>query len=132
MTTTVATTVPGWGPDRARAVLTQARAAAAQRVACGFPGCSSPALADESWCGAHVPDEVAIARAASGDLSVRLMPHERVAAVRLLAGKGLSDRTVGARLGLCDRSILRIRHRHGIPPGVPALAPRVAREGVAS
>lgn len=125
------TTGTSSGPALARAALAEALAGAAQRMPCGFPTCSSSTLAGESWCGAHFPDEVAIARAASGDLSVRLLPHERVTAVRLLAGRGLSDRAVAARLGLCDRSILRIRARHGIPPGVPA-APRVAREGVAS
>lgn len=39
--------------------------------------------------------------------------------VRNLAGEGFSDRQIGDRFGVSDRTIWRLRHKHNIPPGVP-------------
>lgn len=63
--------------------------------------------------GDHVVDEVAVEAGASGRHTT-LTGRERAEVVRWLAGGGCSDATIAARLRVSDRTVLRIRLRHGI------------------
>lgn len=61
-------------------------------------------------------DEVAVARRLQGDHTVRLRIADREEAVRRLHAQGLNDRPIAVQLGISDRTVLRIRHRLGLPP----------------
>lgn len=71
-------------------------------------------------------------RAVEGEQTPPLGSRERVAAVRQLAERGLSDRQVAARLWWWRNSrdgvsaVSVFRHRHGIPPGVPCTRTKAA------
>ncbi|HEX2299677.1 MAG TPA: WhiB family transcriptional regulator [Pseudonocardiaceae bacterium] len=45
--------------------------------------------------------------------------RERATEIRRLTAGGLSDRQVADRIGVTDRTVLRIRSRFGIPPSRP-------------
>ncbi len=49
---------------------------------------------------------------------------ESAEAVRRLAAQGYSDGQIAHRLGFTRRSVVRIRARRGIAPGVPRGTPR--------
>lgn len=67
----------------------------------------------------HGVDLVAVERACAGE-RVALSAAERVEAVRVLMRRGLSDAEAGERLGMHERSVERIRRRHGIGPSRPS------------
>jgi len=95
---------------------------------CGVAHCQMTTLVGARdtgprFCAAHAPDDVAIERAMTGDVSVTLWPHERVEAVRRLA-RHHSDSVIANRLGLAVRSVDRIRRANDIPPAIPSTAPR--------
>ena len=48
-----------------------------------------------------------------------LTPQEQVIAMRAMAARGRSDAHIGERLGVSDRTVLRWRHRDGIPAQTP-------------
>lgn len=52
------------------------------------------------------------------DTSLRLTQDERVAAVRVLATRGSSDGEIANAVGVSDRTVLRLRQRHEIKPGI--------------
>ena len=54
-------------------------------------------------------DEVAVTRAVSGDLSVRLTGTETAIAVRRLAARGLSTAETSWLLGISNRHVSRVR-----------------------
>lgn len=64
---------------------------------------------------AEVIDEVAVELASSG-LRVRLSPAERRAAVQRLHADRMGDPAIADRLGLTDRTVLRIRAELGLQP----------------
>lgn len=66
--------------------------------------------------GADVVDMVAVRRAVERPGAAReLSPAERREVVRAMAGRGASDAQIGERLGVVDRTVLRMRQRHAIP-----------------
>lgn len=74
-------------------------------------------------------DEVAVSKCAEGrfpggDLTIA----EREAAVRMLHRQGMSDRGVAARMGIRDRTVVRIRRRLGLPAN-PDVTPRQKAAG---
>lgn len=73
-------------------------------------------------------DEVAVQRRIDGDHVVRLTPHETDEAVRRLNHQGLSDPQIADRLGITDRTVLRLRQRTGVPatPATAAFRPGAA------
>lgn len=76
---------------------------------------ATPALVDP----VAVDRVVATASAHLGcDTRLRLTPQERVAATQELAARGSSDAEIAHALGVSDRTVLRLRHRHDIAPGV--------------
>lgn len=61
-------------------------------------------------------DEVAVLRLCDGDIDPRsVTPTERAEAVRVLNGRGLNDAQISTRTALAQETVLRIRHRRGIP-----------------
>jgi hypothetical protein len=64
-------------------------------------------------------DPVAVERAVAGRPPEYLTIAERAEAVRQLAGWGHSDPAIARRIGVAAYTVLRIRAREGIPPGVP-------------
>lgn len=64
-------------------------------------------------------DLVAMERALDGEPARPLGIAERVAAVRIAAGRRWNDREIADRIGVASRHVLRIRRRHGIASGVP-------------
>lgn len=60
-------------------------------------------------------DQVALERRLNGDTSVRLNIAEREEGVRRLHALGMNDRPIARRLGISDRTVLRIRGRFGLP-----------------
>jgi hypothetical protein len=66
-------------------------------------------------------DEVAVERIMAGTL--RPPRHarslERIEAIRQLAGRGMSDIAIGARLGMKTSAVFQARSRHDIPAGKP-------------
>lgn len=64
-------------------------------------------------------DELKVQRATDGHRDVVLNIPERVAAVGILARRGLSDRQIGYVLGFTSKTALRIRHRAQIPAALP-------------
>jgi hypothetical protein len=82
----------------ARAALArQAQLARDLGVVCQMPHCRAGVWGGSAhrwqpgWCIVHAPDEVAVERAAAGDHTVVLWPHERVEVVRRLARRGHAD-----------------------------------------
>lgn len=65
-------------------------------------------------------DESSVARMVDGRPPAYTTAVERVAAVRILVGQGMSDRQIAARIGVTGRTVLRIRQRHGIPAAIPS------------
>lgn len=66
----------------------------------------------ERWHRNYVPvtpDEIAIARAVSGDQPERLTYRERRAAVLKLTARGLSTRQIAEQLGCSERTVTRAR-----------------------
>lgn len=63
---------------------------------------------------ATLVDDVAIMRRAEG-AQVTLTPAEDAVLLHRLAARGLSDRAVGTRLGVCGRTVLRRRRRADLP-----------------
>lgn len=64
----------------------------------------------------QVIDMVAIRRTLNEpDRTVSLTPAEQAITVRAMASRGQSDARIGERLGVSDRTVLRWRHRDGIP-----------------
>ena len=55
----------------------------------------------------------------SPDAGPALNTGERQEVVRAMAATGASDRDIGNRLGVVDRTVLRWRQRHEIPAGHP-------------
>ena len=62
-------------------------------------------------------DEVAVQALMAGRQPAGLREIERVAAVRRLAEHGWSDHSIGRQLGVCDRTVLRLRQTHQIRSG---------------
>jgi hypothetical protein len=62
-------------------------------------------------------DEVAVEAAMSGRRPHGLREAERVEVVRRLAQQGWSDQGIGRQLGVCDRTVLRLRQAHRISSG---------------
>ena len=62
-------------------------------------------------------DEVAVQALMAGRQPAGLREIERVAAVRRLAEHGWSDHSIGRQLGVCDRTVLRLRQIHQIRSG---------------
>jgi hypothetical protein len=56
---------------------------------------------------------------ASCGTDLPLTQDERIAVVRRLTARGSSDTEVAGVLGVSDRTVLRLRQRHAIPPGRP-------------
>jgi hypothetical protein len=52
-----------------------------------------------------------------------LTQDERIAVVRQLTARGSSDTEVAGVLGVSDRTVLRLRQSHAIPPGRPPTQP---------
>ena len=74
--------------------------------------------------GQHAPcqviDMVAIRRTLDEPgTNAALTPQEQVIALRAMAARGRSDAHIGERLGVSDRTVLRWRHRDGIPARTP-------------
>lgn len=59
-------------------------------------------------------DEVAVQAVMSGRRPVGLREDERVEALRRLVEHGWSDEQIAERLGVCSRTVLRLRQAHGI------------------
>ena len=57
------------------------------------------------------------------DTDLLLTQDERVAAIRRLSTRGSSDGQIAETFGVSDRTVLRLRHRHEIPPGHPGTQP---------
>lgn len=75
-------------------------------------------------------DPVAVARAVAGstaagccDTKLRPTRDERVAVVRALTARGCSDAEMADVLGVCARTVLRLRRSHDIPTGRPRSLP---------
>lgn len=62
-----------------------------------------------------IVDHVAVRLAATGERRVALTGREIICAVHRMAVDGHDDDTIADRLGTTDRSVVRIRQRHGIP-----------------
>jgi len=62
-------------------------------------------------------DEVAVEAVMAGRHPHGLREPERVEAVRRLAAQGWSDLGIGRQIGVCDRTVLRLRQAHQIPSG---------------
>lgn len=68
----------------------------------------------------QVIDMVAIRRTLNElERTVSLTPAEQAIALRAMASRGQSDGHIGERLGVSDRTVLRWRHRDGIPARTP-------------
>ncbi|WP_436008040.1 hypothetical protein [Knoellia sp. LjRoot47] len=70
----------------------------------------------------HVAVDRAVATGRAGmacDTSLRLTQDERVEAVRALATRGSSDSEIANAVGVSGRTVLRLRQRHEIDPGIP-------------
>ena len=67
--------------------------------------------------GAHVIDMVAVRRTIDSLDGPPLTSGERREVARAMAATGASDRVIGHRLGVADRTVLRWRRRHQIPAG---------------
>lgn len=63
-------------------------------------------------------DRVVLDRVLTGT-TVNVPIHDRPPIVRELASRGMSDGEIARRLGVWTETVLRIRHRHGIPAAVP-------------
>lgn len=72
-------------------------------------------------------DEVEVDRWMSGEhhrlplYAGHAVTPEVAEAIRLMAGRGMTDRQISERLGcrLSRDAVLKIRARRGIPPGIP-------------
>lgn len=67
-----------------------------------------------------------VASASAGtwcDTNLPLTQDERVAAIRRLSRQGSSDGQIAEAFDVSDRTVLRLRHRHEIPPGHPGTRP---------
>jgi hypothetical protein len=62
------------------------------------------------------PDLIAVQRFVDGE-EITLSRSERVEAVRLMAKRGIPDTEAGRRLGISDRTVMRIRVANGIASG---------------
>ncbi len=60
------------------------------------------------------------------DTDLQLTQDERVAAIRGLLTAGSCDREIAEAIGVSNRTVLRLRHRHGIPQGRPRTRPSSA------
>jgi hypothetical protein len=58
---------------------------------------------------------MAVARRVAGDQSVYVTKYERRECVRQLHALGMNDGPIARRLGISDRTVLRIRGRLGLP-----------------
>lgn len=108
--------------DRLSMTPGQSSKARAIAVAAGYPpplawdedaiddAAAAPAIDDE-WAEL---DEVAVEAVMSGRLPTGLREVERIEAVRRLADRGCSDQQIGQRLGICSRTVLRLRQQHEI------------------
>jgi len=75
---------------------------------------------DEEHSPGQVIDMVAIRRTLDEPgTNAALTPQEQVIAMRAMAARGRSDAHIGERLGVSDRTVLRWRHRDGIPAQTP-------------
>ena len=64
-------------------------------------------------------DEMAVERRLRGDRAVPINVHERAEVVRCLNRQGQNDCEISRRTGIPVRTVLRIRHRHGLPAAAP-------------
>lgn len=78
--------------------------------------------ASHAW--SHVTvDDVAVQRRLDGDTTVRLTIAERRACVARLHAQGMNDRPIARRLGISDRTVLRIRKLLDLPANPKQLRP---------
>lgn len=59
-------------------------------------------------------DEVAVEALMAGRRPYGLRAAEKAEAVRRLAGQGWSDQRISRQIGACERTVVRLRRRHGI------------------
>lgn len=64
--------------------------------------------------GIDAVDELAVEAIMGGRHPNGLREPERIEAVRRLAAHGWTDLGIARQLGVCDRTVLRLRQRHGI------------------
>lgn len=71
-------------------------------------------ISAEAGDGVGDVDEVAVQAVMSGRRPVGLRQDERVEALRRLVDHGWSDEAIADRLGVCSRTVLRLRQAHGL------------------
>lgn len=62
----------------------------------------------------NVVDDMAVERRLAGDLTIKLTIAERRVCVRRLHALGMNDKPIAKRLGISDRTVLRIRKLLGL------------------
>jgi len=98
-------------------------AGAAARLACLITTHLAEEPAHAVTARVSAPDCVMVERLMAGDaLSARPRPNEVREAVRRLAGLGLNDREIAARIGRSEATVSRTRARLGAPARLRGVA----------